>query len=147
MSMNRKEQPPMTKPREKTREALSRFLGLHWRVRSVKFCWFFKSMLWMRMSRTDEYESWWCWLENRPISTFVFLLTVKQLTHWKTWKVSNKKQRKGRNISLQRCFTEYCQTQKLRRSKQRIALSPRVRMPEKYSDLRKKSVDFVPVLW
>ena len=49
--------------------------------------------------------------------------------------------------SLQRCFTEYCQTQKLRRSKQRIGFPMRAKAAEKYSDLPKKSVDFVPVLW
>ena len=40
------------------------------------------------------------------------------------------------------------QSQKLRRSKQRIEISRvRAKAAEKYSDLPKKSVDFVPVLW
>ena len=37
------------------------------------------------------------------------------------------------------------QSQKLRRSKQRIEISSK--SGKKYSDLPKKSVDFVPVLW
>ena len=39
------------------------------------------------------------------------------------------------------------QSQKLRRSKQRIGLSGMRERAEKCSDLPKKSVDFVPVLW
>ena len=37
--------------------------------------------------------------------------------------------------------------QKLRRSKQRIGISDARENGKKYSDLPKKSVDFVPVLW
>ena len=37
--------------------------------------------------------------------------------------------------------------QKLRRSKQRIEFPMRAKADKKYSDLPKKSVDFVPVLW
>ena len=39
------------------------------------------------------------------------------------------------------------QSQKLRRSKQRIELSSTRKSGKKYSDPPKKSVDFVPVLW
>ena len=39
------------------------------------------------------------------------------------------------------------QSQKLRRSKQRIEISSTRKSGKKYSDLPEKSVDFVPVLW
>ena len=39
------------------------------------------------------------------------------------------------------------QSQKLRRSKQRIEISSTRESGKKYSDLPKKSVDLVPVLW
>ena len=39
------------------------------------------------------------------------------------------------------------QSQKLRRSKQRIEISSTRKSGKKYSDLPKKSVDLVPVLW
>ena len=39
------------------------------------------------------------------------------------------------------------QSQKLRRSKQRIGISGTRESGKKYSDLPKKSVDFGPVLW
>ena len=39
------------------------------------------------------------------------------------------------------------QSQKLRRSKQRIEISSTRKSGKKYFDLPKKSVDFVPVLW
>jgi len=39
------------------------------------------------------------------------------------------------------------QSQKLRRSKQRIEISSTRKSGKKYSDLPKKSVDFVPILW
>ena len=39
------------------------------------------------------------------------------------------------------------QSQKLRRSKQRIGIFDARESGKKYSDLPKKSVDFVPLLW
>ena len=39
------------------------------------------------------------------------------------------------------------QSQKLRRSKQRIVISDTRKSGKKYSDLPKKSVDFAPFLW